>query len=90
MAGWYYLFNNAGIAVGGEVRDCSIDDFRNVINVNLLGVVNGVAAAYPRMVKQGYGHIINTASIEGLVPFQVRFPMWQANMAWWVSRTQCG
>ena len=64
-----YLFNNAGIAVGGEVRDCSIYDFRNVINVNLLGVVNGVAAAYPHMVKQGYGHIINTASIEGLVPF---------------------
>jgi NAD(P)-dependent dehydrogenase (short-subunit alcohol dehydrogenase family) len=64
-----YLFNNAGIAVGGEVRDCSIDDFRNVINVNLFGVVNGVAAAYPHMVKQGYGHIINTASIEGLIPF---------------------
>ena len=64
-----YLFNNAGIAVGGEVRDCSIDDFRNVINVNLFGVANGVAAAYPHMVKQGYGHIINTASIEGLIPF---------------------
>ncbi|MBC8176207.1 MAG: SDR family oxidoreductase [Deltaproteobacteria bacterium] len=64
-----YLFNNAGIAVGGEVRDCSIDDFRNVINVNLFGVVNGVAAAYSLMVKQGYGHIINTASLEGLIPF---------------------
>ena len=64
-----YLFNNAGIAVGGEVRDCSIDDFRNVINVNLFGVVNGVAAAYPLMVKQGHGHIINTASLEGLIPF---------------------
>ena len=64
-----YLFNNAGIVVGGEVRDCSIDDFRNVINVNLFGVVNGVAAAYPLMVKQGYGHIINTASLEGLIPF---------------------
>jgi len=64
-----YLFNNAGIAVGGEVRDCSIDDFRNVINVNLFGVVNGVAAAYPMMVKQGHGHIINTASIDGLIPF---------------------
>jgi len=63
-----YLFNNAGIAVGGEVRDCSIDDFRNVINVNLFGVVNGVAAAYPLMVKQGHGHIINTASLEGLIP----------------------
>ena len=64
-----YIFNNAGIGIGGEVRDCSIDDWRSVLNVNLFGVVNGVAAAYPLMVKQGYGHIINTASIEGLIPF---------------------
>lgn len=64
-----YIFNNAGIAIGGEVRDCSIDDWRSVLDVNLFGVVNGVAAAYPLMVKQGYGHIINTASIEGLIPF---------------------
>jgi NADP-dependent 3-hydroxy acid dehydrogenase YdfG len=64
-----YLFNNAGIAVGGEVRDITIDDWRKVLNVNLNGVVHGVAAAYPVMVKQGFGHIINTASIEGLVAF---------------------
>ena len=64
-----YIFNNAGIAVGGEVRDVSIDDWRDVLDVNLFGVVNGVAAAYPLMVDQGYGHIINTASIEGLIPF---------------------
>jgi len=64
-----YLFNNAGIAVGGEVRDGSIEDWRRVIDVNLYGVVNGVAAAYPVMVSQGFGHIVNTASIEGLVPF---------------------
>jgi len=64
-----YIFNNAGIAVGGEARDCSIDDWRNVIDVNLYGVINGVASAYPVMVEQGFGHIINTASIEGLIPF---------------------
>ena len=64
-----YIFNNAGIAVGGEVRDVSIDDWRHVLDVNLFGVVHGVAAAYPLMVKQGHGHIINTASIEGLIPF---------------------
>jgi NAD(P)-dependent dehydrogenase (short-subunit alcohol dehydrogenase family) len=64
-----YIFNNAGIAVGGEARDCSIDDWRNVIDVNLYGVINGVASAYPIMVEQGFGHIINTASIEGLMPF---------------------
>jgi NAD(P)-dependent dehydrogenase (short-subunit alcohol dehydrogenase family) len=64
-----YLFNNAGIAVGAEARDCSLDDWHNVLNVNLFGVVNGVHAAYPLMVQQGAGHIINTASIEGLIPF---------------------
>jgi NAD(P)-dependent dehydrogenase (short-subunit alcohol dehydrogenase family) len=64
-----YIFNNAGTVVGGEVRDCSIDDWRKVIDVNLYGVVNGVSAAYPVMVKQGFGHIVNTASIEGLMPF---------------------
>ena len=64
-----YIFNNAGIAIGGEVRDCSIDDWRKVIEVDLYGVVHGVHAAYPIMVEQGFGHIINTASIEGLVPF---------------------
>jgi len=64
-----YLFNNAGIAVGGEVRDIGIDAWRKVLDVNLNGVVHGVASAYPIMVKQGFGHIINTASIEGLVAF---------------------
>ena len=64
-----FMFNNAGIAVGGEVRDCAIDDWRNVIDVNLNGVINGVDAAYPVMVQQGFGHIVNTASIEGLIPF---------------------
>ncbi|MGD9320476.1 MAG: SDR family oxidoreductase [Desulfobacteraceae bacterium] len=66
-----YIFNNAGIAVGGEVRDVSIDDWRDVLDVNLFGVVHGVAAAYPLMVKQGHGHIVNTASIAGLIPFPV-------------------
>ena len=64
-----YIFNNAGITVGGEVRDVSIGDWRDVLDVNLFGVVNGVAAAYPLMVEQGHGHIINTASIAGLIPF---------------------
>lgn len=64
-----YIFNNAGIAVGGEVRDVVLEDWQNVLKVNLDGVVHGVVAAYPIMVEQGFGHIINTASIEGLAPF---------------------
>jgi len=64
-----YIFNNAGIAVGGEARDLTIKDWHDVLDVNLYGVINGVATAYPIMAKQGFGHIINTASIEGLAPF---------------------
>jgi short-subunit dehydrogenase len=39
-----------------------------VIDVNLRGVVHGVQAAYPVMVRQGDGHIVNTASLAGLLP----------------------
>ncbi|MCY4386115.1 MAG: SDR family NAD(P)-dependent oxidoreductase [Desulfurellaceae bacterium] len=63
-----YMFNNAGIAIGGEVRLCQIEDWDSVLNVNLHGVVNGVQAAYPIMLSQGYGHIVNTASMAGLLP----------------------
>ena len=62
------MFNNAGIAIGGEVRLCQIEDWDAVLNVNLHGVVNGVQAAYPVMLSQGYGHIVNTASMAGLLP----------------------
>jgi NAD(P)-dependent dehydrogenase (short-subunit alcohol dehydrogenase family) len=58
-----YLFNNAGIAVGGEVREYRLDDWRDVVDVNLMGVVHGVQAAYGRMIAQGFGHIVNTASM---------------------------
>ena len=60
------LFNNAGIAVGGETHRMDPSYFDRVIDVNLRGVVNGVMVAYPRMVAQGHGHIVNTASVAGL------------------------
>lgn len=63
-----YLFNNAGIGVAGEVESYSLTDWTDVFDVNLLGVVNGIQAAYPIMIKQRQGHIINTASMSGLVP----------------------
>ena len=64
-----YLFNNAGIAIIGEVIDMNLEDWTRVLDVNLRGVVNGVVAAYPIMVRQGWGHIVNTASVSGLTPF---------------------
>lgn len=62
------LFNNAGIAVGGEARDTTLAEWHRTIDVNLLGVVHGVHAAYPVMIRQGSGHIVNTASVAGLSP----------------------
>ena len=61
-----YLFNNAGIGIGGPALEHSTEDWRYMIDVNLMGVVHGIQAAYPRMVEQGFGHIVNTASIAGL------------------------
>jgi NAD(P)-dependent dehydrogenase (short-subunit alcohol dehydrogenase family) len=63
-----YLFNNAGIGVGGEAFSFDFQDWEQVISVNLYGVINGVQAAYPLMVKQGRGHIVNVASVAGLFP----------------------
>jgi len=63
-----YMFNNAGICVVGEERDVSLDHWRSVLDVNLFGVIYGTTAAYSLMVKQGFGHIVNTASLAGLVP----------------------
>ncbi len=64
-----YIFNNAGIAVVGEVRDQDIDQWRKVLDVNLNGVVHGSLLAYWQMVRQGSGHIVNISSVEGLIPF---------------------
>ena len=62
------MLNNAGIAVFGDARDMTLNDWNRVIDVNLRGVVHGVAAAYPVMVRQRAGHIVNTGSLAGLVP----------------------
>ncbi len=61
-----YLFNNAGTAVVGEVKDYVLDDWGYVLDVNLRGAIHGIQAAYPRMIAQGFGHIVNMSSIAGL------------------------
>jgi NAD(P)-dependent dehydrogenase (short-subunit alcohol dehydrogenase family) len=62
------LVNNAGISMGGPTHELTSAHWDRIIDVNLKGVVNGVLAAYPRMVEQGDGQIVNTASGAGLVP----------------------
>ena len=62
-----YLFNNAGIGIGGEVDSLTLDDWGDIIDVNLRGVVHGIQAVYPIMIRQHSGHIVNTASMAGLI-----------------------
>jgi NAD(P)-dependent dehydrogenase (short-subunit alcohol dehydrogenase family) len=64
-----YIFNNAGIGIVGEARLYELEDWNRVLDVNLRGVVHGVQAAYPIMLRQGFGHIVNTASVAGLFPY---------------------
>jgi NAD(P)-dependent dehydrogenase (short-subunit alcohol dehydrogenase family) len=62
------LFNNAGLGIGGAAEELDLAHWDRAIDVNLRGVVHGVHAAYPLMLRQGYGHIVNTASLAGLLP----------------------
>ncbi len=63
-----YMFNNAGIAIGGDVRDLTLEQWHQVIDINFYGVLYGSVYAYQIMAGQGFGHIINTASGTGLMP----------------------
>lgn len=69
-----YLFNNAGIAISGETDELGEDAWRRIIDINLMGVVHGVRAAYPLMLRAGKGHIVNTASLAGLAPVPLLTP----------------
>ncbi|CAH1196559.1 Diacetyl reductase [(S)-acetoin forming] [Paenibacillus auburnensis] len=63
-----YMFNNAGIAMYGELCDMTEQNWKRIIDVNVWGVIYGVQAAYPLMKEQGFGKIANTASAAGLGP----------------------
>lgn len=63
-----YIFNCAGIAVLAFAHEHSYEDWCRVLDVNLYGVYHCVAAAYPVMMAQGSGHIVNVASTAGLTP----------------------
>jgi len=68
------MFNNAGVGIVGEVRELTLAHWNRAIDVNLRGVVHGVVAAYPVMIRQGHGHIVNTASLAGLLPSPLLTP----------------
>ena len=62
-----YVFNNAGTGVMGEAHLLEKRDWDLTIDINVRGLVNVIRSAYPRLVAQGYGHLVNTASVAGLI-----------------------
>lgn len=59
--------NSAGIGCGGPIDELSIEIYRKVVDVNLLGTVNGCHLFVPVMKEQGSGHILNIASAAAFV-----------------------
>lgn len=64
-----YMFNNAGIGILGLTSQYSIENWNAILDTNLRGVIHGSHVAYQVMLKQKFGHIVNTASMAGLTTF---------------------
>ena len=59
------VVNNAGYAIYGSIEELSDQEFRQSIDVNLVGTINTIRNAMPYLRKQKSGHIINISSIGG-------------------------
>ena len=64
----HVVCNNAGVAAGGGIDSISLDNWRWVLDVNLMGVVHGIRTFLPHIRAHGEGgHIVNTASMAGMI-----------------------
>jgi NAD(P)-dependent dehydrogenase (short-subunit alcohol dehydrogenase family) len=64
----HVVCNNAGVAARGGIEDISLDNWRWVIDVNLMGVLHGIRSFLPHIRAHGEGgHIVNTASMAGMI-----------------------
>ena len=67
FGGAHVVCNNAGVGVGGLAWTIPADRWRWIVEVNLLSVAHGIRAFVPRMIEQGEGHVVNTASAAGIL-----------------------
>ena len=63
------VMNNVGILAGGPVEDIPLEAWQRVVDVNLFGIVRSNLVFLPLLIEQGAGHIVNTASVAGLLPY---------------------
>jgi NAD(P)-dependent dehydrogenase (short-subunit alcohol dehydrogenase family) len=65
----HVLCNNAGVGGGGQIAGLTIADWKWVLDVNLWGVIHGLQSFLPRILANpDGGHVVNTASVAGLLP----------------------
>jgi NAD(P)-dependent dehydrogenase (short-subunit alcohol dehydrogenase family) len=67
LNGIHLVCNNAGVSPLGAVWEASVADWQWILGVNLWGVIHGVRAFTPHLLGQNEGHIVNTASVAGLI-----------------------
>jgi len=67
LGGVHVVCNNAGVSPLGPVWENTPADWQWILGVNLWGVIHGVRAFTPHLIKQDEGHIVNTASVAGLI-----------------------
>jgi NAD(P)-dependent dehydrogenase (short-subunit alcohol dehydrogenase family) len=63
------VMNNVGVLAVGPVEEIPLEAWQRVIDINLLGVVRSNLVFLPVLLAQGSGHVVNTASIAGLLPY---------------------
>jgi len=61
------LINNAGVGIRGALEDVSLDDWRYIINTNLMGYIRVIQAFLPHFLKRGSGYIVNVSSIQAMM-----------------------
>jgi len=67
LGGAHVVCNNAGVSPLGAAWEMSHGDWQWILGVNLWGVIHGVRAFVPRLLARKEGHIVNTASVAGLI-----------------------
>jgi len=63
----FVVCNNAGVSTLGATWEASVGDWQWTLGVNLWGVIHGVRSFVPRMMARNAGHVVNTASVAGII-----------------------
>ena len=67
LGGAHLVCNNAGVSPLGAPWEMSEGDWRWILGVNLWGVIHGVRSFVPRLLARDDGHVVNTASVAGII-----------------------